>query len=220
GAVIEANAQTASLNSFFIAAHAVSEAAPGWAEDIFDVQQAASGSSLRHIRFEPAAEVCPNNVAIRALEKRTNLAPSRLVGAENLCAIKPQDFQAAMERVALKGPRTGSGTGYTVVAICGAEENVFEVPTLGTFDLKALHEQLPGAAQIVELYSEVEKRVFPNDNLSGGKHSKDKELQASAQKLLPVLKSGRFDKGFASSRLKDLLSMYQGPISGMQPVPK
>jgi hypothetical protein len=153
------------------------------------------------------------------VEKRTNIAPSRVAGADILCRIKPYDFQMAMERVALKG-RKSNGRSYTVVAICGTEENVFEVPALGTFDLNALPEHSPGAAQIVQLYSEVQKRLFSNDPLNAGKPSKDKELQATAQKLLPVLKSGKFDKGFGGGRLKELFITYQGPVSGMRPVPK
>jgi TonB family protein len=131
-----------------------------------------------------------------------------------------KEFQQSLGRTSIRSRATENTVAYTIVATCGSEQRVFRVPYVKTIDLKVLRKLSPNAADIVDLYSNIESRFFHGELLNNSKHPKDQKLQATAQRFLPDLKSGRFDAGFDQNRLKDLLQMYQGPIAAVRLVPK
>jgi hypothetical protein len=214
-------AQTGSSpTSFFIAAHIVTDTSPpSWSEYIMDVEPEDGGSLIRHIRLSPAAVFCPSTVAIRAVEKKANLVPGRLVVSGNPCSMSEKDFRQALLQVSFRSNTVDEAPGFTIVATCEDGQRIVKVPNSQTFDLKALRKRSPTAAEIVDLYSSLEKR-FVHGELNTVKPPKDQQLQAAAQKSVPDLKSGRFEAGFEPGRLKEILAMYAGPIAALTPMPK
>jgi TonB family protein len=206
------------LNSFYIAAHVFSDAAPFWFEYILDVQPEGNGSRVRHIRIAPASSLCASVVTIRGMEKRVESPPGDLFAGLNFCSINVDSYNRLVAKFT-RNAAIDDTVGYTVVASCGATQRVFNVPYLETLDLEELRKQSPDASHIIDLYSEVGKRVFPNEPLNGMNHQKDYELQRTAQSFIPDLRSGSFDAAFPKGRLAAILDVYQGPVQAVEPQP-
>lgn len=220
-AVLHANAQnTSAPKSFLIAAHVISEGSPAWLEDLIDIEPDNSGSIVRRFRISPVSDACPNNVAIYAEERRLNLPVERLIDTPVPCSLHESDFRQTIDTVSLQRRDVNSGISYTIIAGCGSEDRVFRIPNVQTLDVGALRRQSASGAQLLDLYSVVAKRVFANDTLNAPKPSKRRELEANAQKLLPLLKSGRFDRAFDGDFLPVALTRYLGPSAVIQSAPK
>lgn len=219
--VSDLNAQTAPiLNSLFVVAHVVSIGAPAWSEYLLNVQPTETGVELRYFRFAPAAEFCPRTITIRGAKKESRVKLDQILQPRSPCSISENDFQQSVARASSKARSTTGAVAYTIVANCSAGQKTFKVPYVETVDLKRLRSQSAAVAEVVELYSSLEARFFHGDQISRIKHPKDQQLQLNAQAFVEALKSGRFDVGFESGRLQEILEMYKGPLSAVEPEPK
>jgi hypothetical protein len=151
--------QDASPNSFYVAAHSVSDAAPFWFEYLLNVEPEGSGSRVRHLRLAPASASCPHDVTIRGIERVLN-APPNQVANDNLCSITTEEFTRSISRFSRGNVLIFDTVAYTINVSCGTGQKRFDVPYLESLDLDGLRKQAPGVAKIVDLYSFVEKEVF------------------------------------------------------------
>jgi hypothetical protein len=210
--------KNSTLDSFFVAAHVVSDAAPFWFEYILDVQPEGSGSRVRNVRMAPASSFCSNVVTVRGIEKRIELPPSSLSGEAKLCSMDTEEFNRSIARFTANASIFDT-VGFTVVASCGQTRKIFNVPYVETLNLDGLRKESPAVARVIDLSSNVEKSVFPNEPINGENHPKDYELQVAGQSLVSDLKSGRFDAAFGKGRLQEILRLYHGPVRTTAPQP-
>jgi hypothetical protein len=97
-----------------------------------------------------------------------------------------------------------SDSGFTdsfnlsIVAKCGEEERVINLPFIYAIDFDYLKRKDPQIADLWNLESRIPKSVFGEsalfDNIS---KEQDSQLQLFGQSLIPDLQSGKYDKGFS-----------------------
>lgn len=207
------------LSSFYIVTHVVSDAAPFRYEYVLDVKPQGKDVLVREIRLGAPRSMCPG-ITVKATERViANTSPKR-IGGIDLCALKVDAVESAIEAAGSKGVASIEDTAsYSIVAMCGKREKVFELPYPETMDFKKLKRAAPGMAKLWELYHDILRRSF------GSKFSfydispaQDAAYQALGAEIVPAMKAGAYDRGFENgSHLEQLLKDYSGAVKETDP---
>lgn len=222
GLVLGVEAQTheeKELKSFYVVTHVVSDASPFWYEYVLDVRPQGKNVLVREIRIAPLNSACPGITVKAADHPITNTYPKK-VARLDLCSLN-----VAAVASAIKGaqPRAitaiDDSASYSVVAMCGRTEKVFEIPYPETVDLKKLMRTNPRVASLWDLAYNVQRRSFgQNFSFYNTSASQDGAFQALGAEIVPAIKSGIYDRGFANgSHLESLLNEYSGPLKATDP---
>jgi TonB family protein len=207
------------LKSFYIVTHVVSDAAPFRYEYVLDVKPQGKDVLVREIRLGAPRSMCPG-ITVKAAEHVVTRASPKRVAATDLCSLNAEAVESAIDAAQPKGVSSIEDTAsYSIVAVCGKTEKVFELPYPESVDFKKLKRAAPEVAKLWELNSNILRRSF------GGRFSfydvspaQDAAFQALGAEIVPAMKAGTYDRGFANgSHLESLLKEYSGPMQETDP---
>jgi len=175
----------------------VSDASPFWYKYVLDVRSTADGTLVRNIRIAPLDFLC-GNVTVKAAEKQLRgITPLRLVGSNNPCALTVDTA-----RQSIKKPRVMESIfesiRFGIVASCGGEERVFQLPFKEEVDFRSLAKEAPRVAALWDLSRRVQIAAFGNKSIFYDiSEERDSELQKFGDSLVSDLLTGKYDAGFS-----------------------
>jgi TonB family protein len=209
------------LKSFYIVTHAFSDAAPFFYEYVLDVKSQGEDVLVRQIRLGPTSTGCPSGLTVKAADRLIKNETPKSFARHELCSLSAKQVASAIEHAhppyAAGGFETAS---YSVVAMCGSQEKVFELPDPEAVNLKRLKRTNPQAASLWDMISDVYERSFGKDfSFHNTSDAQDAAFQALGAETAPAIKAGLYARGFENgSHLESLLDKYSGPVKETPPV--
>lgn len=209
------------LKSFYIVTHVFSDASPFFYEYVLDVKSQGKDVLVRQVRIGPTGTGCPSGLTVKAADRLIENATPQKGARHELCSLNAKDVASAINHA---HPQYGAGifdtASYSIVAVCGRTEKVFELPYPETVDFKKLKRTNPQAASLWDLVSEVYERSFGKDfSFHDASEAQDEVFQALGAEIVPAIKAGVYALGFESgSHLESLLDKYSGPVKETPPV--
>jgi len=194
---------TPPLENFYIVTQAIFHSHPKWVDHILDVHLQGPDVLVREIRIAPLAAACPHNVTVRAIERLIPKTTVKKVAAHfDLCSFAEDDIEGMLNAAKRPGsPNTeGDSATQTIVARCGNKQKIFELPDQESLRFDALTLADSRLAAFWELAATVEGRAFGNDfSLAKLTPEQDREAQSLGARLVPEIKSGKYDQAFADN---------------------
>lgn len=189
------------LESFYIVTQAVFHSGPQWVDHILDVRPQGDDVLVREIRIAPLDKSCPHLVTVRAVERVLPKTTVKNVAAKfPLCAYE-EDVVEGMISVAKRDGAlavTDDAASQTVVARCGTQQKMFELPDQESLRFEALQHADAHLANFWELAASIEAHAFGSDfSLAKLSPQEDQDAQDLGAKAVPEIRSGRYDAGFA-----------------------
>jgi len=220
------------LGEFYIVRQASSINGPGWSDTILDVRDEVGGARVREIRIAPMNRNCAHIVMVKAVEHvLPNLTAAKVAGKFKLCSYPEDDFAGVIQvakRTDIEPESLESTSNVTIVAKCGTQERLYELPDPDLLKFEALKRADLRIAALWDLKDDVEERAFGKDfAFSKSTIQQSKEQQALGAKFVPEILAGKFDSGFADTKCpfaechdhnaKSALQGYAGPIEDKDP---
>jgi hypothetical protein len=222
GLLLRVKAQTheeKELKGFYVVTHIVSDASPFRYEYVLDVTPQGKDVLVREIRIAPLDSSCPG-ITVKAADRRLTSTSPKKVARLDLCSLNVTAVESAISAAQPSGVTSLEDTaGYSIVAMCGKTQEVFELPYSETVDLKKLKKTSPRVASLWDLAYNVQRRSFGrNFSFYHASASQDAAFQALGAEVVPAIKSGIYDRGFANgSHLESQLKEYPGPVKEADP---
>jgi hypothetical protein len=214
------------LESFYIVTQATFRDGPAWVDHILELRSQGSDVLVREVRIAPLSADCPHHVTVRAIE-RTMPATTvkQIAGKFELCAHAEEDVDG-MIHAAKKDEEQNAiddSATQTIVAVCGGEKRMFELPYPETLRFEALNLANAHVGKFWEIAADVEADAFGSDfSLAKLTPAQDAQAQDLAAKIVPEIKLGRYKQGFADAdcpyaecrdhSATSALQGYSGPI--------
>jgi TonB family protein len=194
---IQAKNRARSLSHFYIVRTSVSDAAPFYFHYILDVRPTNEGSLVRLIRMAGLDPPCSHVTTVKAVQKLLpGMTPLKLVGKNNPCALSMDQIQWNIREPRVRESIFES-VRFGIVASCGSDEMVIDLPYVQNVDFKFLKKVAPQIAALWDLDYQLTKSVFGEASLFYGiSEERDAELQRFGESMIPELLSGQYDKGF------------------------
>jgi TonB family protein len=220
------------LAGFYVVTQAVSDKGTPWADKILDVRAEVGGVRVREIRIAPMNRNCAHNVTVKAVERvLPNTTVAKVAGKFKLCSYPDDDFAGVIQvakRDYIESDSIGTSASHTIVAKCGTQERLYELPYPETLKFEALHRADSRITALWDLAGDVEERAFGKDFTFGGATAEqNKERQELGAKFVPEIMGGKFDSGFPDStcafadcrvhNAKSALQGYEGVIDERDP---
>jgi hypothetical protein len=220
------------LVRFYAITQVPSDATNFWVDRILDVRATGDGVRVRFVHIAPVGAKCPHNVAVKAAERvipKTTVAS--VAGKFKLCTYPEDDFAGVIEVAKRKEEEidVARPISRTIVARCGEDERLFELPDKETVKFDALKIADPRISGLWDLAGDVETRVFGKDFSWSGTPEQEKRLQELGAKVVPDILAGMFDAGFpdttcafaecADHDAKSALQGYAGVIADANSCP-
>jgi hypothetical protein len=215
------------LENFYLVTQAIFHSDPKWVDHILEVRPEDDGVRVREIRIAPLNPSCPHHVTVRAVERVVpNTTVKKVALHFDLCAFSEDDVESMIHAARRKTAPNSDGddsASQTIVARCGTKQRVFELPDKDSLRFNALHLADSRLAAFWDLAAVVEARTFGDDfSLAKLTPEQDREAQALGAKLVPEIKSGKYDQAFADNNCPygecsdhssaSALQGYAGPI--------
>jgi hypothetical protein len=179
-----------------------------WRDTIIDVLQDGAGIRIREIVIEPAVGAhCPAHAVIARARERALPGESvdNAAGHHHLCSMNESEVAgvigAATKDDVARENSDDFGT-QTIVATCGENERLFELPWPDTLKFHALGLADSHITALWKMSREVTERAFGDDSFASTPSpnaSDDLAAQKLAEKLVPDIRSGRYASGFGDS---------------------
>ena len=218
------------LENFYVVTQAIFHSDPKWVDHILEVRpQNLTNVDIREIRIAPLGPACPHHVTVRGVERVVPDTTVRKVALHfDLCAFTEDDVET-MVQAARRSKRGGTlsadddSATQTIVARCGQKQRMFELPDQATLRFDGLSLADAKLAAFWSLAATVEARTFGDDfSLARLTPEQDRAAQALGAKLVPEIKSGKYDQAFADNtcpyaecpdhNAASALQGYSGPI--------
>jgi hypothetical protein len=213
------------LESFYIVTQAAFRDGPAWVDHILELRPQGADVLIREVRIAPLAPDCPHHVTLRAIEKvLPSTTVQRLAGKLELCAHAEDDVDGMIHAAKLEdAPNIDNPSTQTIIAVCGGEKRMFELPFPETLRFEALIMANAHVAKWWEIAADLEADAFGSDfSLARLTPAEDQTAQDLGAKILTEIKSGRYKQGFADAdcpyaecrdhSLNSALQGYSGPI--------
>jgi hypothetical protein len=213
------------LESFYIVTQAAFRDGPAWVDHILELRPEGADVLIREVRIAPLAPACPHHVTLRAVEKVLPATTvQRLAGKFELCAHAEEDVDGMIHAAKLEdAPNIDDPSSQTIIAVCGGEKRMFELPYPETLRFEALTLANAHVAHYWEIAADLEADAFGSDfSLAKLTPAQDQTAQDLGAKILPEIKSGRYKQGFADAdcpyaecrdhSVNSALQGYSGPI--------
>jgi hypothetical protein len=214
------------IQSFYIVTQATFRDGPAWVDHVLELRPQGDGVLIREIRIAPLSRECPRCVTVRAIERVMPAASVKAIaGKFQLCALAEEDVDG-MIHAAKKDeePNTiDDSATQTIIANCGGEKRMYELPYPETLRFEALTLANPHVAKYWEIAADIEADAFGIE-FSLGKltPAQDAEAQGLGAKVVVELKAGRYKQGFADAdcpyaecrdhSVISALQGYSGPV--------
>jgi TonB family protein len=220
------------LGEFYIVRQASSNNGPGWSDTILDVRDEVGGARVREIRIAPVNRNCAHMVTVKAVEHvLPNLTAAKVAGKFKLCSYPEDDFAGVIQvakRSDVEPESLESTSNVTIVAKCGTQERLYELPDPDLMKFEALKRADLRIAALWDLKDDVEEHAFGKDfAFSKATSEQRQEQQELGAKFVPEILAGKFDSGFADTKCpfaeckdhnaKSALQGYAGPIDDKDP---
>jgi hypothetical protein len=214
------------LESFYIVTQATFRDGPAWVDHILELRPQGADLLIREVRIAPLAPDCPHHVTVRAIERvMPSTTMKQVAGKFELCAHAEDDVDGmihAAKREDEPSAIDDSAT-QTIVAVCGGERRMFELPYPETLRFEALELANAHVAKFWEIAADVEADAFGSDfSLARLTPAQDAQAQDLGAKVVVEIKAGRFKQGFADAdcpyaecrdhSASSALQGYSGPI--------
>jgi len=167
-----------------------------WQSAILHVTRQANGAKVQYTYIASATQPCDDPAIKGVTVLLPNTRPEDLTGGLDVCLLDTSSFNRNIEKYPKK-PEPFSTERSAVVAKCGTQERVFEMPKF-KMDNKVLKRIEPSAAPMSQLSGLLLREAFPVDktrDVFWGVDSSLSELQQESPQL-EELRAGAFDKGF------------------------
>ena len=210
------------LGGFYVVTQAVSDKGTPWADKILDVRAEVAGVRVREIRIAPMNRNCGHNVTVKAVERLLpNTTVAKVAGKFKLCSYPDDDFAGVIQvarREYIESESVETSASHTIVAKCGTQEKLYELPYPETLKFEALQRADSRITALWDLADDVEERAFGKDfSFGGATAAQNKERQELGAKFVPEIMGGKFDSGFpdktcafADCRVHNAKSALQG----------
>jgi TonB family protein len=220
------------LGSFYVVTQAVSDKGTPWADKILDVRAEVEGVRVREIRIAPMNRNCAHNITVKAVERLLpNTTVAKVAGKFRLCSYPDDDFAGVIQvarRDYIESDSIGTSASHTIVAKCGTQERLYELPYPETLKFEALKMADSRITALWDLADDVEERAFGKDFSFGrATAAQNRERQELGAKVVPEIMAGKFDSGFPDStcafadcrvhNAKSALQGYSGVIDEKDP---
>lgn len=215
------------LENFYVVTQAIFHTDPKWVDHILEVRPEEGGVRVREIRIAPLSPACPHHVTVRAIERVIpNTTVKKVANHLDVCAFSADDVEsliaAAKRKTGASASDDDSAT-QTIVAHCGTKQRVFELPDKESLRFDAITLADTHLAAFWDLAAVVEDHTFGDDfSLAKLTPEQDRDAQALGAKLVPEIKSGKYDQAFADNNCPygecsdhsstSALQGYAGPI--------
>ena len=226
------------LARFYAISYTSWDVGPAWDYHVVEAKQDGADTLVRDILIISMHSLCcgPSCTVKARIKRLHNTTPAALVGDNDPCAVDRPQLRQLLRRSkkALKHTPVFSYADFGIVADCGGEETVLQLPLL------PFPAAPGGPTRIERLYKlsrDVERRVFGTDqlfkasgdtkifeDLEAEKGSEDEEKTGAA--LVSELRSGAFDRALwpdcnkpacAGQGLKQVLETYVPPDQRTEP---
>ncbi len=169
---------------------------PYWQSAILHVTSQENGANVQYVYIASATQPCddPEIKSVTAFLPNTRL--EQLTNGLNVCLLDPAAFNRKVAEYSKK-PEPFSTMRSAVVAKCGAEERVFEMPIFKMND-KILKKTEPEAVAMSQLSDYLLRKAFPADktrDIFWGVDSSLSEISEGSPQL-ERLRAGAYDKAF------------------------
>ncbi len=202
---------------------------PPWTDEILDVAPDSSSVRVRKIQIVPAGPHCPPHaIFVRAAERiLASASVQSIAGRQRICALNESDVRGvidAAERDEVQRANRDDLANQTIVASCGSREELFELPYPDTLRFHALGLADPHITALWKLSAEAESNAFGRSiDFAHMAPDEDAKSQQLAAKLVPEIRNGAYDSGFADSdcpfaacrdhSARSALQSYSGPLT-------
>lgn len=215
------------LENFYVVTQATFHTDPKWVDHILEVHPEQESVRVREIRIAPLNPACPHHVTVRAIERVIpNTSVKKVAVHFDPCAVSEDDVESMIHAAKRKSTGTSDDddtASQTIVAHCGPIQRVFELPEKESLRFEAIQLADAHLAAIWDLAAVVESRTFGDDfSLAKLTPEQDREAQVLGAKLVPEIKSGKYDQAFADNNCPygecpdhssaSALQGYAGPI--------
>jgi hypothetical protein len=214
------------LENFYVVTQASFHTDPKWVDHILEVRPEQESVRVREIRIAPLHPTCPRHVTVRAIERALpNTTVKKVAAHFDLCAFTEDDVESMIQAAKRKSSATSDDdfASQTIVARCGDKQRLFELPDQATLRFDGLSLADTHLAALWNLAATVEARTFGDDfSLARLTPEQDRDAQTLGAKLVPEIKSGKYDQAFADNtcpyaecqdhNAASALQGYAGPI--------
>jgi hypothetical protein len=215
------------LENFYVVTQAIFHTDPKWVDHILEVRPEEASVRVREIRIAPLNATCPHHVTVRAIERVIpNTTVKKVAAHFDLCAFTEDVVEGMISAAKRKTGAPASdddSAAQTIVARCGTKQSVFELPDKESLRFEALTLADSHLSAFWDLAAVVEAHTFGDDfSLAKLTPEQDREAQALGAKLVPEIKSGKYDQAFADNNCPygecsdhssaSALQGYAGPI--------
>jgi hypothetical protein len=192
------------LENFYVVTQAIFHTDPKWVDHILEVRPEGESVRVREIRIAPLNPTCPHHVTVRAVERAVpNTTVKKVALHFDLCAFTEDDVESMIQAAKRKTGAPASdddSAAQTIVARCGTKQRIFELPDKDSLRFDALSLADSHLSAFWNLAAVVEARIFGDDfSLARLTPEQDRETQALGAKLVPEIKSGKYDPAFADN---------------------
>ena len=214
------------LESFYIVTQATFRDGPAWVDHVLELRPQGADVLIREIRIAPLKSDCPHHVTVRAVDRiMPSTTVNQIAAKFQLCAHTEDDVDG-MIHASKKDEEPNSiddSATQTIIAVCGGERRMFELPYPETLRFEALTLANARVAKFWEIAADVEAGAFGIDfSLAKLTPAQDAEAQSLGAKVVAEIKSGKYKQGFADAECPyaecrdhsaaSALQGYSGPI--------
>jgi TonB family protein len=226
------NKEEVALGGFYVVTQAVSDKGTPWADKILDVRAEVGGVRVREIRIAPMNRNCAHHVTVKAVERvLPNTTVAKVAGKFKLCTYPDDDFAGVIQvakRDYIESESIETSASHTIVAKCGTQERLYELPYPETLKFETLKMADSRITDLWDLAEDVEDRTFGKDfSFAAATAEQNRERQELGTKVVPEIMAGKFDAGFPDSacafaecrvhNAKSALQGYGGVIDEKDP---
>ncbi|MGA7914740.1 MAG: hypothetical protein WCA00_05855 [Candidatus Acidiferrales bacterium] len=215
------------LESLYVVTQATFHKAPKWVDHILELRPQGTGVLVREIRIAPLDPACPHHVTVRAVERvLPDTTVKKVTVKFPICSFEEDVVEGMINTAKRPGgglSDTDDSASQTIVARCGTQQKMFELPDEESLRFDALHLADTHLTAFWDLAGTMEAHAFGSDfSLAKLTPQEDQDAQALGSKLIPEIKSGRYNQGFADQtcpyaecpdhNVASALQGYSGPI--------
>lgn len=219
------------LESFYVVTQATFHKGPKWVDHILELRPQGNDVLVREIRIAPLDPACPHHVTVRAVERVLPDTTVKKVTAKfPICSFEEDVVEGMINTAKRPGglSDTDDSASQTIVARCGSQQKMFELPDEESLRFDALHLADAHLTAFWDLAATMEAHAFGSDfSLAKLTPQEDQDAQALGSKLIPEIQSGRYNQGFADQtcpyaectdhNVASALQGYAGPIFACPP---
>src|SRR5580704_13072510 len=154
------------LENFYVVTQASFHSGAKWVDHILEVSPQGDDVLVREIRIAPLDENCSRHVTVRAVERiLPNTTVKKLTFKFPICAFEEDVVEGMINVVKREGSLsvTDDAASQTIVARCGTQQKMFELPDQESLRFEALQHADKHVTDFWDLAATTEAHAFGSD---------------------------------------------------------